>query len=399
MSDISPKTKYIEVVKIKKPSSLNIPKKPLKIALGSLLVGIIANLLFSLNHFVFIFGATFGGLITYLAIRYRFYKRAAKVIQKTGLIPFIGFGLYFLWVASWLVRVEVWSSGSNIIDEFLRPSEGASDFAISYAASALDSLVFFILVGFILAIIALKKPEEEKLNRKIEYIFPDVEPDSKLLPYLVESVSALACINTAAERVLTITEVSDCGKFVKISLKSHSVIKNIHNNTDYANEEMPWSFMVDAQVPNEELLGEIHELSIVDKIGDCSEEKHIIQGIVQLTDDNREYNTHFPMKLTAGQEVVYQANCWSWESIGNPFSFGINRYTQYQNISILNMTNEDLAVSVTHKDGQTNQETTNTYELPKLENSGKVKTVKSHQIENTDLCPYHSIVLNFISKR
>jgi hypothetical protein len=399
VGNLETKTKIIEVIKINTEKDFSFAILASKIIFSSIATGLIFGLFFNLNHYSFIGGATIGGFFSFYYVKYNLYNRAMKVIQRTGFIPFIGFAAYFIWVSMWLVHVSVWSTGNIPLDNLIRPeAPPPSDFSISYAASALDSLIFFILVGFILAIIALKKPEEEKLNRKIEYIFPDVEPESKLLPYLVESVSALACINTMSERVLTITDISPDNNHIKISLKSHSVIKNIHNNTEYANEKMPWSFTVDAVKDDEAILGEIHELSIVDKIGNSSREKHIIQGIVQFTNEYREHNVTFPMRLSAGQEVIYQANCWVWESAKNPFCFNISRYTQHQKITLLNTTTKELSVTVTNNNSKTNVKDSNTYDLPAAKESGDKLTLHEFPIENRDLCPEHSMTLTFLVK-
>lgn len=396
MGNLNIKTKVIEVIQIKTDRDYSSLFFGLKVIAFSFIVGLVFCATFGADHFTFFSGVTLGGLSSFYYIKYRFYNKSLKVLQKTGLTPLIGLSIYLLWVFSWLIYTDVWSTGIDRLDDIIRPTEGVSDFAVSYAASALDSLIFFILVGFILTIIALKKPEEEKLNRKIEYIFPDVESESDLLPYLVESVSALACINTVAERVLTVTEVSPDNKHLRISLKSHSAIKNIHNNADYANAKMPWGFTVDAQKPDEAILGEIHELSIIDKIGNSTKEKHIIQGIVQLTDTYREHNVTFPMQLSAGQEVIYQANCWVWEAVGNPFSFSIGRYTQHQKISVMNTTDQEISVTVERKNSKKNTSTSNTYALPPITESDDKNTHHVLPIEDKDLTPNDSIILTFI---
>jgi hypothetical protein len=395
MSKQETEQKTIHTTKLKQQSDYSWLMKYLNIAFTGIVMGLVFTLLFSANHYYFMCGALIGGVSSFFYIKHGFHNKAEKIFKRTGVSPLIGFFFYFIWVIVWLIYVSVLSTGIEDLDKLIRPVGIASDFAISYSASSLDSLIFFLLVGFILTIIALKKPEEEKLNRKIEYIFPDVDSESKLLPYLVNSVSALACINTLSERVLTITEVSQDKKHLKISSKAHSSIKNIHNNTDYEEERMPWGFTVDVIKPDEKILGEVHELSIIDRIGNSAREKHIIKGIVQFTDKNREHSVTFPMVLTAGQEVIYQSNSWAWETMGNGFDFGISRYTVLQKFSISNATDEEIHISVTKRNEKTKTLEKNDYMLPKKAEKSNIIEIKELDIIYKDMSPDECIEIQF----
>lgn len=405
MSDIKQKTPEMVVNKTRiiKVVNLNKQDKPdtikwFKILASGFLVGFLFLVLFTSSHVSFALGFVIGVVLSYNYDKFGIHQKLAKLFKKVGVSPFIGIGVYFVWFSYWMVYSGTWLNDVYWIQEMVDPAETPSSFAVSYAASALDSLVFFLFVGLVLAIIALKKPEEEKLNRKIEYIFPDIEPESHLASYLVDRVSSLACVNKLSERELTITDISDDNRFIKISVKSHSVIKNIHNNTQFANDKMPWFFNVDVDMPSEKILGEIHELSMLYKIGDSSKEKHIIKGIEQLTSNNRSYNTTFPVELDPGQEIIYQANCWAWESSGKEFNFNISRYTELQRFNILNATNKDIVLMVETENKKTGKKESNPFVLAKPEETDSEIKCFDHVAEYKDLCSDNTVTLKFSVK-
>jgi len=247
-----------------------------------------------------------------------------------------------------MFKAGMWFQDSNIYNALFTKLVNIHDinFYVSYAASTLDNFVFFVIVGTVVTFLSLKKPEEESLSRKIEFIFPDVESNSKLAKYLQDEITSLACINESSEKIITVQKISKCRNYAKLVMKSHAVIKNIHNNHQYANDKMPYRLEIDNPKPNEEILGEIFDLSLIKKINGLSKDKHIINNIEQLTPCKPLFETIFPIKLDPNQEVIYQTTSWMWEEIGKISSFSDARFSKSQCYKLINMTGEDIEAIV-----------------------------------------------------
>ncbi|MDO6685367.1 MULTISPECIES: hypothetical protein [unclassified Agarivorans] len=277
------------------------------------------------------------------------------LIRKLGLAPIVGFLIYASWCFIVLIYIKEASSGVGYLDHIIQEFGEPSEFIKSYASSAIDSLVFFVLVGLVLTVRSIKQPEDERLSRKVEHIFPTVQTESILSKHLIDKVSELACINETTERIVSICDYSESDGFVKISIKSHSVIKNIHNNCSFSHPNMPWGFSVEESKPNTEILGEIHEISIISKLTGNSKEKHLLSGIAQLTADENSYNTTHSIDIPAEKEVLYQTNVWAWEHINKKWTFNSSRYTESRRFSLFNHTEIDFQVDVELSNGETSQ--------------------------------------------
>ncbi|QVK23127.1 hypothetical protein KHX94_18905 [Shewanella dokdonensis] len=185
---------------------------------------------------------------------------------------FLSLVIYSGWVTFWMAYANLWFFNNEFIIKHFRGNNEPSDFSVSYAASSLDSLIFFIVIGLITFLLSIKKPEDETLRTKVSYIFPGYDSDPSLIKFLQDKISALACISPQVHRVVTFQELvrfDDIDKYaIKTYTKSNSLIKNIHNNHQYNNDCAIFratADKVDTSL-NVDLLGEIHDLAIIKKL-------------------------------------------------------------------------------------------------------------------------------------
>jgi hypothetical protein len=221
-----------------------------------------------------------------------------------------------------------------------------SDFSVSYAASALDSLIFFTVVGLAITFISIKRPEEEKLATKIEYIFPDADSDSALGKFLANKVSALACISPITERTITIQEISEAHGAIKVLSKTNCVIKNIHNNHHYATDSMSYGVKLDLVEIDSPILGEVNDISVLFDLHDPSKNRRIINGTHPLTKSNPEFKETFSLKLEPGETASYLTSAWIWQPISDSVRFIPPRYTETQNVKLCNDTQHVIDIRV-----------------------------------------------------
>jgi len=361
------------------PSNRKTPEQWIYIGVLSLIGGIVSSITIDQpEHVTFLLGFLSFGLISYIIQKHDHLKLIRLFFKNLGKAPIIGVIAYALWCFILFVYIKEWSTGSVFLDEAIQSYGTPSKFIISYAPSALDSLIFFILVGGILTAHSMKQPEDEKLSRKIEHIFPEVPTESKLSKHLIDKISELACINQLTERTISITEFSKDDKFLKLSIKSHSIIKNMHHNHAFSQSNMPWSFSVDSCKPNTDILGEVHEVSVVHNITRGSEEKHLLQGIATLTKDNMSHSLSYALDINAEKEVLYQANAWAWEDINKKWTFNSSRYTEVRKFIIHNGTDTPFEIETELSD--TNGDALNNKDARITISPDETKTICHNQL-------------------
>jgi len=314
-------------------------KKWLQISVESVIAGLLLCVLLPVNGYLsFLLGALFWCLVSYHTKKHSSFKLLKAFFKKLGVFPIVGICIYALWCFILVVYIDQWSTGSKLIDSIIQPAGEPNKFIEAYAPSAFDSLVFFILVGVTLTVNSMRQPEDEKLSRKVEHIFPTVQTESKLSKHLIDKISELACINKLTERVISISDYSEKDKFIKLSIKSLSLIKNMHNNHHFSSSNLPWGFSIGECKPETEILGEVHEISIIHNLIEGAEERHILPGIVQLTKEKTFHKMPLPLELNAEKEVLYKTNAWAWEHESKKWTFNSSRYTEKRKFSISNDT-------------------------------------------------------------
>lgn len=258
-----------------------------------------------------------------------FFKRYWKILCLSA-------GVYLLWVLGWLIYTKTFCP--SIMNHINGIQWKPSNFSISYAASALDSLIFFTVVGLAITVISIKRPEEEKLATKIEYIFPDADADSTLGRFLANKISSLACISPVTSRIITIKEISEENETVKVMSRTNCIIKNIHNNHHYATDSMSFGVKSDPVKVDGDLIGEVNDISIFSNLEDPSKNQHILSGAYPITTSSPEFSETFSLKLSPGEVVSYQTSAWLWQPIKESLRFTPPRYTESQDVTIHNET-------------------------------------------------------------
>ncbi|MBB1363912.1 hypothetical protein H5125_17365 [Shewanella sp. SR44-4] len=260
----------------------------------------------------------------------------------------IGFFVYIIWVTFWMIYADILFKDCLLLDSHFPNRIKPSDFSVSYAASAFDSLVFFILVGSVLTVLTLRRPEEEKLATKVDFIFPGAEDRPRLSKYLQDQITSLACISPKTSRRIVIQDVleindPESGKSelaVKVLTKTYCLIENIHNNHEYATDKMAFGMTLDPIKIENGIHGEVHDISITKHIENSSEAypEHQLNGTHQILAGNLKYYKTFALKLAKKQKAAYQTSSWMWQPINKGLSFNPPRFTELQCITIINET-------------------------------------------------------------
>ena len=278
------------------------------------------------------------------------YKRK---LRQSILSKYVILGLlaYALWVSFWMIYANIWFADYAFFDAHIPSRKTPSDYAISYAASSFDSLIFFLFVGSVLTLLTTKSPEDEKLSTKVDYIFPGTGDDEKLSLYLQKRISSLACICPLTKRTITFQQCKILGDdeyAIKSYTKTNSLIKNIHNNHEYILDDAMFKISADI-LEDIQTLGEVHDVAILKRLGsdELLEKEHILNGAHTLTNELNEFTQQYRMQLSPNETIQFMTSGWMWQSNKKPMTYTAARYTQKQQIDMYNELDIELKLKIT----------------------------------------------------
>jgi len=314
-------------------------------------------------------------------------KLVSKLTRQSGMLNFIkrhkwvfilSILTYVVWASVWLTLANVIFTDVSFFDVHFPSRLSPSDFTVSHAGSVLDSLVFFITVGLVLTLLSIKNPEEEKLDRKIEYIFNGADSESPLGQYLAREVSSLACISALTERIITFRDISDSKTAIKVSAVTDVQIKNIHNNHQYANDEMYYRIKADEVDCHNGIYGEVHDVSMIFDANQPQRNRKIIDCTQVICSASEPFQQMFDLKLKPQEQVIYRTNAWIWHSFAQPLNIVSPRFTERQIIELKNQSTQTLTLGATWPDTLSNSREISTKNI--ILKSGEVEKI---ELQNT----------------
>ena len=308
--------------------------------------------------------------------------RSLLVIALTlyGLVFIVGVGFY-----SGFIYME--QEGLVVFSD---SDDEPSSFVVSFIASATQDVLFFLIVGLVVFSLGQKDPKEEDLVTKVKHIFPGVEPGTPLSIHLREQINKLSCISPKVTRHVTIAEYCPTKKAFKVYIKTNTYVKNIHNNAEYATDEMRLALNVDKVEPEDDIYGQVLDISIVYDVKNPTKNMHQKGGVITLKGSN-EYSTSFSLKLEAEQEALYHVHTWSWQDMRKSLRFGALRFTELQEIVFCNKTGENIKViqsnsdnPITLSEGQSSSEITRDHIEPGEWTAFSIEVIAQEERENDE---------------
>lgn len=272
-----------------------------------------------------------------------FIKKYLKWIFSIALFSY-GVWVFFLLLYANLIFVD-----SSVVNSALpeRAKVDPSGFRVSFAASTLDSFLFFLLIGLISLLYSLKKPEEELFKKKLEYLFPSVDPDSKLHLHLREAVGALACVGSYSKRTIILQDLTPCKRYVKTVVKSENKIRNIHNNDLYANDDMSYGLSAEQVEFETDVLGEVSCVRVTVPNRKKEQLLYELKTIEKLTKAKPSFKSKFRVHLEPHEEALYNTVSWIWNLLGQEkMNFAMSRFTELESFEIFNEINSKVKVEI-----------------------------------------------------
>jgi hypothetical protein len=271
-------------------------------------------------------------------------------------------------------------------------SSNFDDFTISFAASLLEDLLFFLFIGIVLFIITIKKPEDNDIDVRLDTVISSQNVTAQAKNHFRSETKSVLAFYERCDVSIEIHEFDEALQAYKLFFIFDAVITNMC-------QDIPFQLMTYAfTTPGVEKDGQLGEI-IALYIKDSNSGEQVGETVGSLKKLGKKgYIKKVPLEISANGKAEYKFAFWIWSEIGHkdkPFYTAVDRFTDTYNLSVKNKLTNDLilpfSADLNHKDEP--------YKLIKkpLLQCAKVKSGERKKImENDSLKPGESIDIFFL---
>lgn len=229
------------------------------------------------------------------------------------------------------------------------------NFYISFFASSLENLIFFILIGLSIAIYSLRRPESELLENRIWYLYSSEHATDESLQYNKNQIKKLAAFCKSATGKITITDYNPSMNAYRIEVEKRYTLQNMFKDRDYEDvidiSISPDSIESDQLEMNlggvpSKIMGEVH-LFQTTVIGEAPVKHN--EKVIKITD--QDYKTKIGIRIPANGTTEYEFNYWMWCLVGEPNVTQVLRYTETLKTTIVNHWDGKAVISLKGQEG------------------------------------------------
>lgn len=262
----------------------------------------------------------------------------------------IAISSYLLWLTFVMIKSNTWFIGNETFDLWFPERIDTKKIAFwqSVASSTLDSTIFLILISSVIGLRGLRDPKEEDYKRKIQNLFPEVDMHSDMGQYLQKKISFLACISPCVQRIITIDQISECKKFIHISIQTDCDIKNIHHNHPFS-DVLKYKVTLDKfELTEVDYLLKIIKMQVIKHRNGHDNKKNVLPHPVSIKnkDTNKTFDKELELDLQPYETATYLTHSLMWQDLSKPLNSSNVRYTIEQSYEIKNETGKDLFLKV-----------------------------------------------------
>ncbi|HZL59432.1 MAG TPA: hypothetical protein VFC38_07000 [Stellaceae bacterium] len=135
--------------------------------------------------------------------------------------------IVYVVIAAWVVTVIVWIAWA------LKGMSGNEHVLLDVFAAWTGELLFFTIVGFVVAAVGLHNPAQEPLSQRIRILYGTPDVPEFALQYNAGQLRKLAAYSPTANRSITIEEYNAGYAAYKVRVASEYTIKNMLRDASY----------------------------------------------------------------------------------------------------------------------------------------------------------------------
>lgn len=266
-------------------------------------------------------------------------KVLAWLIIAYAVVFVAGFGTYF-GVFFEQFGLQHWLKAPSDGGAFKPPS-----FWESFTASALQDVLFFLGIGFLLFWHSNRDPKDDDFITKVNYFYPDVPADSEHMKYLINVMNKSSCVSMGTEKNIAIIdyrpESSDGNEALfKVDACTVNKLVNLHHNHDLIKNEGMFKIIPDKAKFPDDIWGYISEISLRTE---HSDDVNWIARAVTLKE--KEYSAPYHIKLKAGEKGELKSSHQVWQKQGEESKIRVQLYTKNYSLNVENKL-EDTSLEI-----------------------------------------------------
>lgn len=233
-------------------------------------------------------------------------------------------------------------------DESGSSKASAGDLFISFAASALQDIIFFFFTGLVLLLFSMKKPEDDNLAQKLTYLFPQAKDDAVLREYLEKSVHKLGCISDKSSFKFTLLDYDESLKAFKIQVHFESHLRNLHNKDNFSDPMLSMTLHSDLdQPPPNDLYGQLEHVKVYtfegNNISDIGDPTH--KYPIDMKDKLFKHNCLFSVRPHS--VALFDAKHWDWSPSKKTHNLRVSRFTRSIEFTCINNSGTPVDIELT----------------------------------------------------
>ncbi|HIF9314663.1 TPA: hypothetical protein ACX6Q1_002997 [Photobacterium damselae] len=263
-------------------------------------------------------------------------------LRKIGKYVLFGILAYLLFVSCFAIYQKIWLVDLDLGVLQSSDKNAPSDFAISFHASAMESILFFVCSGAIAFFLSITRPEYGDFETKLYYLFPRVNSTEKGKEYCRASINKLACISTKTTVQISIDEYSEPFEAFKLSTEHEYHLLNLHNNIQF-NDKLKVRHKLDDANPTDfgnHCWGQIRKIRTVANHRNPDECLNIISTPIPLTKADQE--CPFDVSIKPNDNLILDISSWTWNKFKSPLNSRVGRFTEMLEMKITNNSNKDI---------------------------------------------------------
>lgn len=230
--------------------------------------------------------------------------------------------------------------------------EGA--FEISFAASLLEDLIFFGILGLVTLYLSVRKPDEEDFHLRVTSLANGKKVTQQAHKYLSEAIRSILAYNEKLEIKIKIKEVNLRERYIFIHVEQYQLMTNMCRDIRYSVKTMgvtiePGKFI-------DKSGGQVTLLHIIDE-GNPQNSQYIIDGDpYDISEEKRSFNVPKQDYLIAEDNQINWRLCYRiygslFDKLEEKISTNwllipLQYFTQRLNLEVTNDTDTDISICV-----------------------------------------------------
>lgn len=213
------------------------------------------------------------------------------------------------------------------------------DYYLALVTSALDSIIFFSIIGIFTLIIGMRDPKNETIHSRVEYLLSADGIDPSARSIAVKEIEKMACFNDDLAVDLVVEEVNEEDQSFKISMNYRAKVVNMFRREAYCDEDFRGISIIDDYNFNYPTLGQIRHIKI--------DNKNVLSQVCSFSVPGRHHSEQVKIEIPPNSSVVFETLQWLWERFDSEYFVGVSRYTKNMTVHVTNSSNcSDVFVEV-----------------------------------------------------